>query len=144
MFYWWYTVSGGRVKNNGFTLIEILGVIVVLSVIALITIPLIDRTINKGKNNLETSQKQQLIKALKDYYSDYNHSKTMGATSCRKISELMSSGNLPDGVKNPLTGSSYDSEDKVCVEKTGGNTSVYETNIKYKYYVVIGGNTYYE
>lgn len=130
-------------KKNGFTLIEILGVIVILAVIATITIPLIDRSINKGKRNLEVAQKQQLIKALKDYYADYAHSKEMTSNlSCKKISELVDSGNLDNPI-NPLTNSNYSSDDKVCAEKTG-SSSVYESNVKYKYYVEIDGTKYYE
>lgn len=132
-------------KRRGFTLIELLGVIVVLSVIALISIPIIDRSLNKGKKNLEKTQREQIIKALKDYYSDYNHSKEITTSpSCKKISELQASGNLPVDVKNPLTGANYGTNDKACLEKTGGDTSVYETNVKYKYYIEINGTKYYE
>ena len=128
-------------KKNGFTLIELLGVIVILAVIALITIPIIDRSLNKGKQNLDKAQKEQIIKALKDYYAS---NKITGSPACKKISELKSSGNLPDSVKNPLTGGDYGTNDKACVEQSGGTVSVYQTNIKYKYYVEIGGTKYYE
>mgnify|MGYP003571399059 CR=1 FL=1 len=132
-------------KKNGFTLIEILGVIVILSVIAIITIPLIDRTINKGKKNMETAQKAQLIKALKDYYADYSHSKTLNSgESCQTINTLVSDGYLDNPV-NPMTKNKYDDSDKVCVKKTGSSSAYeYQSSVKYEYYVEIGGTRYSE
>ena len=125
--------------QKGFTLIEVLGVIVVLSVISLITVPIIDKTLNNGKKNLDEVQKKQLIKALKDYYTDYEHYKeiTEGEEVCLTIDELNKTGYLPNNVKNMKSGSQYDRDTKVCVKKTCFESdSYYENSCKNDYYVV--------
>lgn len=136
-------------NTRGFTLIELLGVIVILSIISLITIPIIDRSLNKGKENLSTSQKEQLIKSLKDYYADSKNSRELysasdGATFCKTINDLKNYGYLPANVKNPLTGKDYDSMDKVCVQKlcqySSCKSDSYENSVRYKYCISINGS----
>lgn len=51
--------------NKGFTLIELLCAIAILSILSLITIPLINGSLNHARDNLRSIQRQQLIKALK-------------------------------------------------------------------------------
>ena len=60
----------GENMKRGFTLAELLGVIAILGIIAMITVPVIDRSLNQGKSNLSETQEQQLIKGLKDYYAE--------------------------------------------------------------------------
>lgn len=96
-------------KKNGFTLIEMLGVIVILSVLSLITVPIIDRSINQGKKNLSDVQKGQLIKALKNYYAEHlsefnNISTVQNNPSCINTDVLKDAGYLPIDLKDPKTG----------------------------------------
>ena len=42
--------------KKGFTLAELLGVIAILGIIAMITVPVIDRSLNQGKSNLSETQ----------------------------------------------------------------------------------------
>ena len=135
-------------NDKGFTLIELLGVIVVLSIIALITISVIDSSLRKGKDNLSVAQRQQIIKALKDYYADYRNSRDLnllgnGEEICKTINDLKSSGYLPVDVRNPLNNKDYASDDKVCVQKEcdgSCDSDTYENNISYDYCISIGGS----
>ena len=116
-------------KNKGFTLIELLGVIVILSILAVITIPIIDSSLNKGKENMSKTQKQQLIKGLKDYYadnlSDFNRIST---EECKTVRALKKAGYLPANIEDPKTGSTINEETtKVCVTKDG-NKYEYSVN----------------
>lgn len=107
--------------KNGFTLVELLGVIFIISVLALITVPLINSTLNKGKQNLSSVQEEQLKKGLKDYYSSNlsELSSLPTGKTCKSVSEIQSSGYLPSDIKDPSTNRSYDvSSVKVCVNKT--------------------------
>ncbi len=106
-------------KKNGFTLIELLGVIVILSIISLITIPIIDSSLNKGKDNLSVAQKKQVIKALKDYYADHlSEFNLVSEEACKGVTELQNLGYLPADIKDPKTNEEYTSF-SVCVKKTG-------------------------
>ena len=111
-------------NKRGFTLIELLGVLVILSVLSLITVPIIDRSLNTGRDNLSKTQEEQLKKALKDYYSSTTELRREinkmndGQKECKSLNELKSAGFLPADIKNPKTNEAYDDLSvKVCVTK---------------------------
>lgn len=129
-------------NKKAFTLIELLGVIVILTILALITIPIIDSSLNKGKENLDAAQKQQLIKALKDYYSEnVKELSNVSGEACKTINELKEAGALPADIRNPKTDASYEDSTQVCVNKVcnGANCnseSIYDqSNYSYEYYI---------
>lgn len=109
-------------KKNGFTLIEMLGVIVILSILSLITIPVIDRSLNQGRENLSDIQERQLIKALKNYYAEHlsefdDVSTSEDSPTCKSSDDLKDFGYLPTDLKNPKTGD--DLTVLVCAWKDG-------------------------
>ena len=109
-------------KKNGFTLIEVLGVIVILSVLSLITIPVINKSLNQGKDNLSQIQKNQIIKSLKNYYAEHlteykNISTSSSNPSCKTVNTLKAGGYLPTDLKDPKTKQPIDENTKVCAYK---------------------------
>lgn len=54
-------------KDRGFTLVELMAVIVILGIIALIAVPNVLKTINNSKGKLSTVQESTLEKACKNY-----------------------------------------------------------------------------
>ena len=58
-------------NKKGFTLVELLAIIVILGIIITIVYPLVVSTINDAKKNAYTSQKEIVIKAAKLYYLDH-------------------------------------------------------------------------
>lgn len=57
-------------KNRGFTLIEILAVLTILSLIAMIVFPAINYIIKSSAQNAYEAQEQIIIKAAKEYFLD--------------------------------------------------------------------------
>ena len=57
-------------KKNGFTLIEILAVVVILAILALITIPQITKQIQQSKENLYKEQVTRILEASEKYMQD--------------------------------------------------------------------------
>jgi prepilin-type N-terminal cleavage/methylation domain-containing protein len=55
-------------KNKGFTLIEILAVITIIGIIALLTVPVVDRVIQRTGNKVFQSNEKSLADAAEDYY----------------------------------------------------------------------------
>ena len=103
-------------KKNGFTLIEMLGVIVILSVLSLITVPIIDRSLNQGKENLSDIQEGQLKKALKNYYAEHlSEFNNINNRECKTIKKLKADGYLPIDLKDPKTDADLSEDIKVCV-----------------------------
>lgn len=119
--------------KKGFTLIELLGVIALVGILSLVTVPIIDRTINQGRNNLYNIQKEQLIKALKNYYAE--HVSELNALpngkTCKTVYELKNIGYLPSTLKDPKTNKDLNTSLKVCVTKSmPGDNPKYDYSIE--------------
>ena len=85
-------IKKGRVMNKkGFTLIEIMGVIVVISLIFLIAIPTILNKVKKGQDTIDESTQNMIISATKDYMSDNinDYPEEIGNVYCIDINDLI-------------------------------------------------------
>lgn len=89
--------------KKGFTLVELLAVIVILSIIALITIVSVNSVIKDSKDNLSETQKKNIEKAAEAYYLKEGMDSNV---SCVSVSDLISKGYLDENIKDPK-----DSED---------------------------------
>lgn len=118
--------------KNAFTLAELLGVIALLGIIGMITIPAIDSSLNKGKDELYDTQIEQIEKGGKDYYAENikEMPKEKGNESCKTIKELQDGGYLPLDIKNPKTNENFSSVTEVCVTKISNNEYSYKVNVK--------------
>ena len=58
--------------NKGFTLVELLAVIIILGVIALITIPIVSNVVDKAERDAEAASVKQYINAVEDYLLSAN------------------------------------------------------------------------
>ncbi len=88
--------------KKGFTLVELLGVIIILGVISLITFPIIDKSIKNGK---EKSLEQVIHNIEKAAYEYSIKNELLYSTVYNKIelSTLISSGFLKENIINPIT-----------------------------------------
>ena len=118
-------------KDKGFTLAELLGVIAILGIIALITVPAINRSLNQGRNDLYQTQIEQLKKGAQDYYTEHldEMPDDIGSSNCKTINELQKDGDLPLDIKNPKTGKSFPLTTEVCVKKITDMEFDYEVRI---------------
>lgn len=57
--------------NKGFTLIELMGVLIVIAVVALIASPIALNVMNKSQEKSFTLEMNNLVKAARHYYSDH-------------------------------------------------------------------------
>ena len=96
-------------KENifGFTLVELLGVIIILGVIALITYPIIDKSI---KNSKEESLKQ-VISSIEEAAYNYSVENDLGYDEEQnkiELTELIKKGYLNLNIINPVTNETMD------------------------------------
>ena len=87
-------------KNKGFTLVELLAVIVVLAIIALITIPTISGVINKARLNSLKDSAYGLIDASNLYYAQYgisNNTRFDKSDNENTLKQLRYKGNIKEG-----------------------------------------------
>ena len=69
-------------RENAFTLVELLAVLVILAIIASITFPAINGVIKSSRQKAQEAQETQIIKAAKEYYLDHvNDLPEMNGTS---------------------------------------------------------------
>lgn len=60
-----------EVKEKGFTLIELVGVVVILAIIALVVFPATLNVLNQGQTNVDNSVKDFVITAANEYVGDH-------------------------------------------------------------------------
>lgn len=89
-------------KKNAFTLLELLGVVIILGVLTLITFPIILNQIKDAKQGIKDSTKTLIIDAAKDYYEDNtnNFERIEGITYCIDIKTLTDENYLSRNLKN--------------------------------------------
>ena len=118
-------------KNKGFTLVEVLGVIVVLGIIAVITIPIVQRTILESTEDAYDEQIQSFERAAGNYVASDVYKMTECETKDCSITlkDLQDLGLLPSGeIINPKTDEPFDMTNEVEIYYTSGKFS-YEYDI---------------
>ncbi len=96
-------------KNKGFTLVELISILTILGIIALITIPIMTKTINNAKIKALREQKTAIIEAAKKYALDIAEDlpKYDGDIYAVKVSDLRNSPYLDEeNIIDPTTNKS--------------------------------------
>lgn len=106
-----------KINNKGFTLVEILAVVVVLGILAAIVVPSVSRYINQGKEKYYRSLEDELVIIARDYYSknkselprgQYDNNGVPMYINQVGLSTLINKGyvtnDIVDADKNPCTG----------------------------------------
>lgn len=120
-------------NKKGLTLIELITVLVVISIIALITIPIITKTINKSKEQTNLLEESSITEAAKSYVA-----KNIGITlflDTEKEKEIITlkvlsdEGYLKGNLKNPKTNKDYDLEKSTIIVTRKQNNYSYTLNL---------------
>ena len=93
--------NGVRLSNNAFTLIELLGVLIILAIIALITIPIIDKSLENSRQAAYARAVDNIINAARNY----SVSNDLGYSTKRLplfVSKLQDEGFLTLDIKSPI------------------------------------------
>ena len=116
-------------NKKGFTLVELLGVLVVLSVILMIAFPLITTYINKSKQKAYDTQMGLIIMGLKDYVIEHKEVLPVNDTDyvTFTLGQLKALGIVNNSVVNPLDGKEIDDSMEFKIVKDGS---------KYTYQIV--------
>ncbi|MBR2588644.1 MAG: prepilin-type N-terminal cleavage/methylation domain-containing protein [Bacilli bacterium] len=105
-------------NKKGFTLAELLGVIVILGIIGMISIGVIERNIKEGRYKTCKAQEKNIIEGAKMWKID----NPADETNCVKISVLKQYGYIDEDLKNPVTEEDYNSD--TCVNINTNNYTV--------------------
>ena len=117
--------------KKGFTLIELLAVIMILSVISVIAYPKVIDAIGASRLTAYNVSKSNIVDAAKlKYLADVNSTSITEYT----VQDLIDTGYIKKGTKNPLTDEDYDNNTKVLITNNNGV-------VKYEY---VEGKTLYD
>ena len=112
-------------NKKGFTLVELLGVVMLMSIIATIITIAIDSSIRTSRYNACLAQEKNIIDAAKVYLTDHPENNIDGAEIT--IETLKDGGYLED-LKNPMSNQSYSDSTFVKVKYENG----YEYTLEYR------------
>ena len=102
--------------NKGFTLIALIGTVVILAIISLIAFPAILSMLNSSNDELENQTKEFVKSAALDYVNDYKDSYPNGTTKKINVVTLMEEGYISTGV---ICDNCEISNDTVSVSRSG-------------------------
>lgn len=114
-----------QLKPNGFTLAELLGVIIILSIISLISFSAIDKNLKEGRIKTCKAQEKNIIEGAKTYIIDNPNELPSSGTKTITLTLLKANGYIDEKLINPMTDEEYKSGTNVEITK--------ETGSKYKY-----------
>lgn len=109
--------------KKGFTLIELMAVIIVLGIISLIAIPLVDQTMADIRNDSYETQ----IKAIREGARQWGASNmtllptTNGASISVPLEELITQGFVKKGLVNPLTKLPFPTDMPITISHDNGD-----------------------
>ena len=102
--------------NKGFTLVEIIGVVIVLGLITLVSFPLILKTINDSRGQISDATTNLIVSSAMQYTDKYSNDlpKTQGNVYCVTVERLINEDLLPSTIENEYLGS-YGLQTKVKI-----------------------------
>ncbi|MEI3508395.1 MAG: prepilin-type N-terminal cleavage/methylation domain-containing protein [Bacilli bacterium] len=115
-------------RQKGFTLIELVGVIVLVSLMVLIIIPTVEKAVKKGEENADKQLKDNMILAAKSWAVD-NKGKMPQEPGVKIniwLSDLQKDGYIERDIKLPSTGASID---EACIEVTNKSSNVAKKDV---------------
>lgn len=137
--------------KKGFTLVELLAVIVIIGLLALLLIPNIKNVLKDSKEDLYVIQEKSIIDEAKNWIADhpYELPKDNGDELVISLGELKIGAYIDLKLTNPKTSLMFDDASKIIIKRENNkyNYSVQigdlEEDVKDKDYPKIGMQTYY-
>ena len=113
-------------KNKAFTLVELLGVIVLLGILSVVIVPKVGDSLENSKETALLTQEEQIKKAAYDFLIEHTELLDESDTITLKLGTLKQGGYLPIKLINPKTRKPLSNESTITITK---NENKYEMTL---------------
>lgn len=118
-------------KNKGFTLVEVLGVIVILAVIFVLVFPSVKNVLSQSKETVYDAQINKILKAAYDFtLKNPEYLPNYKQKSFVTLAELKIEGLIDVNIKNPKTKKNFEDNMVVSINNVGNGYSLKTENSK--------------
>lgn len=111
-------------NKNGFTLVELLAVIVLLGVLSVVIIPKIGESVINSKESAYNVQVESIKKGINDFLIENSDLLINDGVFEIKLGVVKQAGFLPVNIKNPITRKNFSNESIATITKNGENISI--------------------
>ena len=108
----------------GFTLVELMAIIVILGILSVVIVPKIGDSISSSKNKAYQVQVESIKKGVNDFLVENGDIVADGERVTFTLGVVKQGGYLPIDIKNPLTKKNFSNESNINVSKTNGNYNI--------------------
>lgn len=134
-------------KNKGFTLVELIATLIVLSIVALIVVPNIYENIKEAKNGIKITQLESIVDSAKEWAADHITELSIEKDTYVFLKDLQSGGYIDYNLYKNADGEQYNDnlfiliESKVIEADEWNNENykytytIYDTNEKHLSYL---------
>lgn len=107
-------------KEKGFTLAELLGVITLLGVLAIIIFPIVEKNLKEGKDDLYKSQIKAIETSAQMWGTDHiGELPDLDETTTITLKRLQDDGYISSKLENPKTGEVFNSDLQIVITSHG-------------------------
>ena len=128
-------------KKNGFTMVELIAIVVIMASMLLIILPAVNSTIKNSEEKKKQEALNNIYMAAENYlmanYDDYKTLDNVGASSYIYITDLISNDYMSIDTLNPNNDSSFSNKDAVKVTRNDDGTFSYNLDLAKTLYDVI-------
>ena len=126
-------------NSKGFTLVELLGVIIIIAIISILIIPSVENVIKKSNDTVYNNQINTILKASYDCtLKNISLLPDEGEINYLTLGELKILGLIDSNIKNPKTNKNFPDNLVISINNVGAdyiydkNTSILKGNYLYK------------
>lgn len=103
-------------KKNGFSLVELLGILTLIAVITLITIPSINYVVKQGKEKSYKTQVSSIELAISDYYTENKYNIDTKSDVSITLEDLKNDGYLSYDFRNPKNNKCFSNDNSFLIK----------------------------